>query len=125
MSKFKVSKTYLIKKTVTGYLDGKLVQILYITDMGSVVARWLDCGKEVIWSPEVQFNDWIVEEYIPPPPEEWRAVFYREHGKPEISAAIYPSKESCEKDYEDVSKSRKNEFLGAIRTDKGALKNGN
>jgi len=62
-------------------------------------------------------GDWSVyKEYIPPPPEEWRAVFYRENGKPEISADYSSTKEKCESVWGTTSR-----FMYAIRTDAGVL----
>lgn len=61
----------------------------------------------------------IYKEYIPPSPEEWRAVFFVENGKPEIGAVPYKSKSECEADYTNASV-----FMYAIRTDEGVLKNG-
>ncbi len=58
-------------------------------------------------------------EYIPPPPEEWRAVFYVKNGKPEISTQTYKTESGCRDAY------RGNRvFMHAIRTDEGVLKNG-
>jgi hypothetical protein len=61
----------------------------------------------------------MAKEYIPPPPEEWRAVFYVKNGKPEISAAYSSSKEDVEYAWKGNST-----FMYAIRTDEGVLKNG-
>ena len=61
-----------------------------------------------------------LEEIISPPPEEWRAVFYVKNGKPEISANYWSSK----KEVEDSESGKCYEFMYAIRTDEGVLKNG-
>lgn len=55
-------------------------------------------------------------EYTPPPPQEWRAVYWHENGKPEISATYWPTEEEVKKD--ETSHSH---FMYAIRTDRGVL----
>jgi hypothetical protein len=57
------------------------------------------------------------KEYIPPPPEEWRALYYRPNSKPEISANTWASKEAVERDEKSHT-----HFMYAIRTDINAKK---
>lgn len=57
-------------------------------------------------------------EVVPPPPEEWRALFYRKDSKPEISANFWSSK----KEVEESESGRAFEFMYAIRTDINAKK---
>lgn len=56
------------------------------------------------------------EEVIPPPSQEWRAVYWGENGKPEISATYWATKEDVEKNEKSHT-----HFMYAIRTDRGVL----
>ncbi len=60
----------------------------------------------------------LIAEYTPPPPEEWRALFYKENGKPEVSAYYQSTKSSCEAWAKDMPG-----FMYAIRTDVNAKEN--
>lgn len=59
------------------------------------------------------------KEYVEPP-EEWRALYWREHGKPEVSAQIWTNKSDCEAYHStnDTDLGERN-FMYAIRTDEG------
>jgi hypothetical protein len=107
---FEVGKKYRYKNTQT------IVEILAV-DETDVWYKNIHTNIHVT----VTINRFksVYVEYIPPPPEEWRAVFYRKNGKPEISAAIYNSESECKADYTTSSA-----FMYAIRTDEGVLKNG-
>jgi acyl-CoA hydrolase len=113
---FEVGKTYHVKKTKTGILDDKLFTVLFITDTGHTVLRWNHDSKEVIWRPGAAI-EWEIVEYIPPPPEEWRALFYVENRKPEVSAYFASSKSEVEEQWKHNKK-----FMYAIRTDINAKK---
>lgn len=102
-----VGKTYMDAKGNQFLIEG----ILYISGVVNNTRKYFHPdGKG-------EFNGIsLISEYIPPPPEEWRAVFYREHHKPEISACYYPTKEACERNNTTPT------FLYAIRTDINAKK---
>jgi hypothetical protein len=71
-------------------------------------------GQELTLNKNV-FNSY--EEYIPPPPEEWRALFYRKNGKPEVSANYFPTKEDADYCWNGMT-----DYMYAIRTDINAKK---
>ncbi len=85
--------------------------VMRMSVAGSTVHRTLD-GKGPVESST------IVAEYISPPPEEWRALFYQENGKPEISAQFWSTKYDVERCWDSNSS-----FMYAIRTDINAKEN--
>lgn len=92
-------------------------------DTEGVLIECLDNGGNGCWSigsriywTAYNFNLSFVK-YTPPPPEEWRALYYRPNSKPEISANTWASKEAVERDEKSHT-----HFMYAIRTDINAKK---
>jgi hypothetical protein len=104
---FEVGKTYINSK------NGTVPFIVLFIGNDKVFTRNQNGveGSRGINNPDII-------EYIPPPPEEWRALFYRKDGKPEISANYWSSKEEVEKS----ESGRAFEFMYALRTDAGVLR---
>jgi len=104
--------TFEVGKKYTLNSDGHIVEVVYESDNQYILKNRIgnlfvvrDCDF-CYYAP-----------YTPPPPEEWRALYWRANNKPEISAYIWDSKEDVEKD----EKSHPH-FMYAIRTDINAKK---
>lgn len=110
---FVVGKKYVPAQTVAR----GVITILAQLDDGDFAFSFEDFKTSQIIVNKAHPSAFVhYKEYVEPPPEEWRALYWLEHGKPEVSAAFYDS----EKDTIDCE-SKKEGFMYAIRTDKGAL----
>jgi hypothetical protein len=102
---FEVGKKYRIKGGKTTFT------VEYILSNGHAAGVALTGGSNILKN----FQNYV--EVIPPPPEEWRALFYRKNGKPEVSANYFPTKEDADYCWNGMT-----DYMYAIRTDINAKK---
>lgn len=90
----------------------------YILVCGGTLQHYTKDGRYIRVMRRNQELENIVAEYIPPPPEEWRALFFNgPKGKPEISTAYFDNETDAVNCFKGVPN-----FMYAIRTDINAKK---
>lgn len=111
---FEVGKTYQLND---GWLKN-IYTVEFVSPItGTALATTISGGKTI----SARLESWSrYKEIIPPPPEEWRAVYWVKNGKPEFSARYWDSKKAVEDDEKSHT-----HFMYAVRTDEGVLKSGN
>lgn len=127
-------KTYLISPSTfevgKQYINRSVIKPVIFTvecileKTSEAVFTYFSPHQEEIVSLTIKLSSFDkFKEYIPPPPEEWRALYYRPNSKPEVSAAYWGSEGACKTyhDDDDLPLGERN-FMYAIRTDINAKK---
>jgi hypothetical protein len=105
-------------KTLWADTEGVLIECLNNGGNGC----W-SVGSRIYWTA-YNFNLSFVK-YSPPPSEEWRALYWKDNFKPEVSACAWTSKKDCELFHEQYKSTdlKEHNFMYAIRTDINAKEN--